>query len=123
MPKADRILTAAADFLDPRSFVGRRIHTGTTHQCCYLRGDDVAVVRRQIYERDLGLCTLHLSPLCSGLAKLPFDGSIWERWHLEHEVGGLGLQRCWCPENLRGACWHCHQIKDGRQPRWTKRSA
>lgn len=119
MPKADRALTEAANFTDPRSFVGQRIHPGTTHPCVYVRGDDVEQVRRKIYDRDGGRCTLKLQ--CSGAKVLPFDGTVYERWHLEHEKGGLGLQRCWCPENLRGACWTCHKIKDNRDPRWAKR--
>jgi 5-methylcytosine-specific restriction endonuclease McrA len=118
--KRDKQLTDSTDFLDPRSFIGKRIHPGTSHPCLYLKGDDVGVVRRAIYARDGGRCTLKLQ--CSGAKVLPFDGSVFERWHLEHETGGLGLQRCWCPENLRGACWACHKIKDNRDPRWTVRA-
>ena len=120
MPKADRQLTEAANFEDPRSFIGKRIHPGTQHNCLYVRGDDVRPVRVAIYARDGGRCTLKLK--CDGSRVLPFDGSIYERWHLEHKVGGLGLQRCFCPENVRGACWDCHQAKDGRQPRFTTRA-
>jgi 5-methylcytosine-specific restriction endonuclease McrA len=117
--KADRELTQAANFTDHRSFVGQRIHPGTAHNCIYVRGDDVEQVRRRIYDRDGGRCTLKIQ--CAGAKVLPFDGTVWERWHLEHEVGGLGLSRCWCDENLRGTCNPCHRLKDKRDPRWTKR--
>jgi len=120
VPKADKQLTDAANFEDDRSFIGQRIHPGTDHNCRYLRGDDVKPMRQAIYARDGGRCTLKLK--CDGSRVLPFDGEVWERWHLEHEIGGLGLQRCFCEENLRGACFSCHQIKDGRQPCWTNRA-
>lgn len=120
--RADKQATAARHFLDPRSYVaGERSHPGTEHPCVYLFGEDVGPLRRAIYERDKHRCTLKL--VCTGVHPLPFDGSIYERWHLEHEKGGLGQSRCWCSENLRGACYACHQVKDGRQPRWTKRVA
>lgn len=116
--KADRELTEAANFIDPESFWGQRIHPGTKHPCLYVRGRDVKPVRQRIYDRDGGRCTLKLK--CDGTRVLSFDGDIYERWHLEHKEGGLGLQRCWCNENLRGACFECHIAKDGRQPQWTK---
>jgi hypothetical protein len=118
--KADTQATAERNFQDERSYVaGERMHPGTEHPCQYLAGDDVGPFREAIYKRDGGRCQLRLT--CDGEAVLPLDGSIWERWHLEHEQGGIGQSRCWCPENVRGACYACHQVKDGRQPRWTKR--
>lgn len=119
MSKRDRQATELAEFSDPRSFVGKRKHPGTDHPCIYLRGDDVGVLRQRIYERDAHRCTLKLA--CDGTRELPYDGTIWERWHLEHEQGGLGLDRCWCDENVRGACAACHFVKDGRVPRFGER--
>lgn len=106
--RADRELTAAMKFLDPRSFIGQRIHPGTTHQCCYLRGKDVGPARQAIYERDKGLCQT-----CQRFS----DSDDGEMHHIQ---GGLGLQRCSCPENLEWICGPCHRAKHVRVM-WTHR--
>ena len=118
--RADVQATRDRHFTDHRSYIaGERLHPGTEHPCQYLFGSDVGPFREAIYKRDEGRCQLRLK--CAGEAVLPLQGSIFERWHLEHEQGGLGMSRCWCPENVRGSCWACHIEKDNRQPKWTKR--
>jgi len=119
MVRRDEELTRMMGFTDKRSYVhASRVHPGTSHRCQYLAGDDVAQIRRVIYDRDNHRCQLRL--VCTGVQPLPFEGSIYERAHLEHEKGGNGLQRCWCHENVRISCYACHVVKDGRQPRWSK---
>lgn len=123
--KADMQATMAmresGQFKDERSYVaGERMHPGTNHPCIYYFGEDVGPIRHRIYERDEHRCQLKIA--CDGTQELPSDGSLYERWHLEHAQGGIGQSRCWCDENMRGACYECHQIKDGRQPRFMVRS-
>ena len=100
--KADRELTKAMKFQDPRSFIGKRIHPETNHQCVYLKGRDVGPARLAIYERDKELCKF-----CGRFAD-------WDDGEMHHVVGGLGLQRCSCPENLVWSCGPCHQKEHGR---------
>jgi len=106
MPKIDREATAKAEFLDRRSYWNVNGHV-------YLRGKDVGIARLRIYGRDKGHCQLRLED-CEGFAD-------WDNGELEHEVGGLGLQRCWCDHNLRWSCGNCNARKHGRFPRWSKR--
>lgn len=108
--KRDKALTKASKFLDKRSFVGQRLHPGTTHSCLYVRGKDVAPIRRAIFQRDKGKCQI-----CGA-----WYGEAWGEMH--HLVGGLGLVRCFCPENLAWSCPRCHRSKHVR-PMWTPRSA
>lgn len=108
MPKADRQLTAAMKFQDHRSFIGHRIHPGTTHPCVYLRGKDVGPARLAVYERDKGLCQN-----CGRFED-------WESGEMHHKRGGLTLERCSCGENLEWICGGCHRKKHVA-PMWTHR--
>lgn len=116
--KRDPVATLERQFVDRDSYVSFRLHPGTDHPCIYLAGDDVLQARRRIFDRDKHKCSLRL--VCKGIEILPFEGSIYDRGHLEHLNGGDGADRCWCDENLRLACYGCHVVKDGRQPRWSK---
>ena len=107
--KADRALTLAMKFQNPKSFIGQRIHPGTNHQCVYLKGKDVGPARLAIYERDKGLCQT-----CGRHAD-------WDDGEMHHKAGGLGLQRCSCAENLEWQCGPCHRRKHVA-PMWTHRS-
>lgn len=100
--KRDWAETAARGFKDPRSYVGFRVHPGTSHCCVYLFGRDVSEVRWRIYQRDEGKCFK-----CGEFVEFFFA-------ELEHEVGGDSRDRCYCDENLRIADGACHRIKDGR---------
>lgn len=102
MIRVDEDKTRTAEFLDHRSYWNQNGHV-------YLFGKDVGIARLRIFERDKGQCQLRLEG-CSGLAD-------WDFGDLEHEIGGLGLQRCWCDHNLRWSCKSCHRLKDGRYPR------
>lgn len=97
--KKDKALTAEREFLDPRSYIGQRIHPGTTHQCVYLKGKDVGVVRLEVFERDEGICW-NCGTYCD-----------WNDGEMHHLVGGLGAQRCWCLANLGWNCRKCHRLK------------
>lgn len=108
--KRDVQLTKAAKFLDPRSFIVQNLHPNTNHACVYLKGKDVGPARLRIFERDKGRCQA-----CGA-----WYG--WDWGELHHLKGGLGLQRCWCPENLAWSCPKCHRSVHAR-PLWTPRTA
>jgi hypothetical protein len=65
---------------------------------------DKESIRWQVYERSAGRCELSL-PGCSGRV-LPFDGSIFDRWHLVHIHARRRFG--WGLENLCGGCFWCH---------------
>ena len=108
--KRDKALTIAENFQDPRSFVGQNLHPGTLRHCIYLRGKDVGPQRHGVFLRDNGKCQA-----CGA-----YYGEDWGELH--HLKGGLGLQRCWCPENLAWSCPKCHRSVHAR-PLWTPRTA
>jgi len=110
MPKRDVELTKRMHFMHKDSFVGQRMHPGTNHPCIYRRGKDVGPARLVIYERDKGRCQY-----CGVFAD-------WDSGEIHHKEGGLGLQRCSCPENLAWACAPCHR-KQHPQVQWTRRIA
>ncbi len=100
--------TALANFTDKRSYVSFRIHPGSRHPCQFLKGDDVEQIRRLIFEREKGRCWK-----CGA-----YYG--WEYGHLRHLKGGIGADRCWCPENLGWGCPKCHLlIEHKREPQWS----
>ena len=102
MITVEQHLTAAARFLDPRSYVGARIHPGTSHHCQYLRGpEDVGKMRAAVRAAAKGNCH-YCGEYC------------WVRGELHHKQGGRGPQRCWCEENLVWACRQCHREEHGR---------
>lgn len=103
--KRDWAETEARHFKDKRSYVGFRVHPGTSHCCVYLKGVDAREAKLRIYQRDEGKCFRCGEWVCISFADL------------EHEVGGDSRERCWCDENLRIADGRCHRIKDGRNVR------
>ena len=103
--KRDWAETAARGFKDKRSYVGFRIHPGTSHCCVYLKGKDTTLARERIFYRDGGRCFA-----CGNYIALEYG-------ELEHEKGGDSRERCYCDENLRWADRFCHRIKDGRNVR------
>lgn len=104
--KRDKQLTEMMGFTDKRSYMGQRIHPNTKHQCQYLFGDDVTQVRRLVFDRERGRCWN-----CGA-----YYG--WDYGHLRHIVGGRGLQRCFCLENLGWGCPKCHSREHVRV-KWT----
>jgi len=95
--KPDREATAAAHFLDSKSYVSHFTHPGTNHQCIFLRGKDVEIARMEVFEREKGRCWK-----CGA-----YYG--WKYGHLHHKEGGLGARRCWCESNLEWSCPRCHR--------------
>lgn len=77
------------------------------------RGEPTAeekeALRREVYERCGGRCELNLHPNCAK-GVLPWDGEVYERWHLVH----LHAKRRfgWSEKNnkLLGGCYNCHII-------------
>lgn len=114
--KKDPVATAAAGFLDKRSYKSFHIHSTTGQPCQFLKGKDVEAIRWKIYCRDEGRCQLRIE--CDGLLTLPYEGEWWKRAHLEHEKGGSASQRCFCEQNLRISCPACNFAKHGREPRF-----
>ena len=107
MLRVDKEATERAGFKDPRSYVclaSFRIHQGTEHPCTYLAGADVGIRRAEVFFLAHYRCAA-----CGRYC--PEDGELWQRGHLDHIVGGLGAQRCYCYENLQLLCPDCHVKK------------
>lgn len=70
-----------------------------------------ARAREFIYELCCGMCELRLHPNCSKDRILPWDGSIFARWHLVHPRAkrrfGWPTSGPW---RMRGGCYWCHRI-------------
>lgn len=109
MLRVDKEATKQAKFLDPRSYIGNRIHPGTSHPCVYLRGEDRSYRRDEVRLIAQGKCT-DCGVYC------------WIDGEMDHVEGGLGTQRCDCFENLSWRCGsrynNCHTKKHGRIPRF-----
>jgi hypothetical protein len=76
------------------------------------------VLREFIYELSAGRCELGLG-CCDG-QPLPWDGSIFERWHLVHVKAkrrfGWPVEG---PDRMRGGCYQGHIVEmheKGRKP-------
>lgn len=67
-------------------------------------------LREFIYELSGGMCELKL-PGCQG-SFLPFEGSVFERWHLVHMRAkrrfGWPIEG---PHRMRGGCHNCHILQ------------
>jgi hypothetical protein len=105
--KLDAEATALRNFASKYSYVSRRIHPGTDHQCEYLAGlEDVGKRRREVFERDEWRCVGCAAPI------------TWETGHMAHG-GNTKISRCSCLENLKAKCETCHMVREhGRFPRF-----
>ncbi len=96
--------TAKRNFIDPRSYVTLDGHD-------FLFGEDCGVRRREVFERDKGLCQFE------GHSKFfPFDGPFYVAGQADHIQGG-NSGRCWCMHNLQWICYEHHKAKHNREPR------
>jgi hypothetical protein len=105
--KPDEEATKRKDYSNRASYVSFRIHPGSEplHQCEYLAGDDKAVRRREIFERD--------GYRCVGCG----ERVTWETGEWAHG-GNTKVSRCDCLENGKTKCFTCHQVREhGRFPR------
>jgi hypothetical protein len=68
---------------------------------------EIADLRLLVYGRCGGRCELSLSGCKGGV--LPFDGSVFERWHLVHIKARRRFG--WDPSNLCGGCYWCHIVQ------------
>lgn len=104
--RIDEEATKARNFASKFSYVSKRIHPDSDHQCEYLAGLDVARRRKQVFERDeyrCWDCGAHVT---------------WGQGHMAHG-GNTKVSRCDCMENLKTKCLNCHMIREhGREPRW-----
>lgn len=92
--KRDIQATLAASFKDGRSYV--RGDGGLK-----LYGEDMALQRRKVYDRDRGRCMIIASPRCRGFAS-------WDNGEMDHILSrgkGGGDEE----KNLRWACAPCHR--------------
>jgi len=70
-----------------------------------------ATIRLSVYERSEGRCQLNLGDGCNR-GVLPFDGSVFERWHLVHVHAKRRFG--WTEEQgnrLLGGCYWCHIVQ------------
>ena len=103
----DEAATKTRNFASRYSYVSRRIHPGTEHQCEYLAGlEDVGKRRHEVFERDEWRCVDCGEPI------------NWHNGHMAHG-GNTKVSRCYCLENLKTKCFTCHMVKEhGRFPRF-----
>lgn len=115
--KRDRELTEEAYklgvFVDAkrRSYVSQKLHPGTDHHCCFLRGKDRSNRRAELFKRVKGICIN---------CKRYRDE---EHGDMSHELSrGKGGCDCW--ENLAWRCTffvaNCH-TKEHPQVQWSRR--
>jgi 5-methylcytosine-specific restriction endonuclease McrA len=115
--KRDTDKTAAANFLDPRSFVrpdGRQER----------HGKDMEILRRAVFERSGGQCE------CVGECNSPAGAwhhvkrcitpINWFTMELSHKIP-RSKGRDDSEANTIASCAACHRAYDGRQPRWSKK--
>lgn len=71
--------------------------------------EEKAAIRRQKYAETGGRCLLRLhSRHIKGV--LPFDGSVFERWHLVHMKSKRRFGWTEPPNKLTGGCYWCHIV-------------
>lgn len=112
----DREATAAAGFLDSRSYV-KRAKDGEMQS--YRFGDDMRLLRAAVFERSKGYCEMPVNGFTNG-ARCNRNMS-WETMELDHNPslahGGDDSM-----EGTRAICRRCHVARHNRTTRWTKRS-
>lgn len=69
--------------------------------------EEKAKIRRDVYDECGGRCELNLLPNCMK-GVLPFDGDVFERWHLVHKKSKRRFG--WGRDNLCGGCPVCHLV-------------
>ena len=88
-------------FFGRHSYISTRIHPGTDHQCVYLAGAvDCDVARIRALVRANGRCEM-----C---------GRWDSRLEVDHIAHKTKVERCWCQNNLRALCKHCHRSRHVR---------
>lgn len=99
--------TAAAGFLDPRSYIRK----GKT----FLFGQDMTELRMRAFERSVGFCE---QPLRGVLHSRCQRNISWETMELGHQPS-LGQGGDDTLEGVVASCRRCHVTRHGRYPRWT----
>lgn len=103
--------TAAAGFIDPRSYV-KRMKDGES--ATFLFGLDMTALRRRVFERSRGFCEM---PLRGYTAGIRCDRNIsWDTFELDHNPslaqGGDDTE-----EGTRAICKRCHIARHNRSVR------
>ena len=95
----------------------RRARSGVAGKLGIVRlyGDDLAALRRRVYERDKGQCQFVLQGVPNHCAtvicgkQLPFDGDVFTRAHMAH-IQGKGAGGSDTEANTRLLCYFHHII-------------
>ena len=74
-----------------------------------LYGDDLAALRRRVYERDKGQCQFVEEKGGRCLKALPFDGDVFTRAHMAH-IQGKGAGGSDTEANTMIACYFHHIV-------------
>lgn len=110
--KRDNFETKLRHFRDPRSFCSINGHE-------YLYGKDVEPRRREVYERDHGICQMRAE---DGDSPVDCDlFALWDDGEMHHIQGGL-VGRCDCLHNVQWVCKPCHRASHVR-PKWSSQQA
>jgi hypothetical protein len=106
----DEEATAAAHFLDKRSYVRRGKQ--------YRFGDDMALLRAIVFTRCGGFCEMPVRGILSLRCHRNIDFSTME---LHHEPP-LSRDGDDSPEGCLASCRRCHVARHGRTTRWSSKS-
>jgi len=98
----DREATAAAGFLDPRSYIrnGKRF--------CF--GEDMKALRIYVFTRSRGFCEQRLRGMLGGHCQRNIS---WETMELDHQPS-LAQGGDDSPEGVVASCRRCHVARHGR---------
>jgi hypothetical protein len=108
----DREATAAAGFIDSRSYIKRSRRTGD--QLTFLFGLDMANLRRRKFDESKGFCQMPVN----GVLGLRCNRNVtWETAELDHDPslanGGDDTM-----EGTRIICRRCHVARHNRTTKW-----
>lgn len=108
----DREATAAAEFLDRRSYIKRSRKTGES--LTFLFGEDMTALRKRVFERSRGYCEMPIAGYAGGLRCQ--RNITWETAELDHNPslaqGGDDTE-----EGTRIICRRCHLARHNRSVR------
>jgi hypothetical protein len=111
----DREATAAAGFVDPRSYIKR---SKDGELLTFLFGLDMTELRLKVFLRSRGFCEMPIRGVTGHRCNRNLD---WETMELDHDPslanGGDDSEA-----GTRAICMRCHIARHNRTTRWTNRS-
>ena len=111
----DKEATAAAGFLDERSYV-KRTKDGELRY--YRFGEDMRQLRLETFARSKGYCEM---PIPGGPGARCNRNIAWETMELDHNPS-LANDGDDSLEGVRAICRGCHQIRHNRTTKWTRKA-